>query len=338
MLLGVEKMARSGRDPAQFARDLLAHLRHLLVTQTVGEVPDDLRRHRDRRGSPRRPGGGDRRRDPGAHDRRAGRGADRRPRGRRRAARRRDRAAEGGAAGSRSVGRGAAAARREARARTRVAGPRVLPAPGTCRPRGRSSLLSAPPPAEPRQHRRTADRLRRRQPPEAKRGAAPAPPVPDGSAARQSRPRRRRDPEPAEPAPSEAAEPAGHRGLSRRSAGPSTKIASSGRRSSRSCGRRRRPWRRPSRAPGRSSLRRGALTVGFPAELTFNKRKAEAPDKREQVTDGARGRRSAPSCARVYVLLEARRPPRRGAGGAARLDHEALVEKLKSEFNAEEVG
>jgi DNA polymerase-3 subunit gamma/tau len=40
VLLGVEKMARSGRDPAQFARDLLAHLRHLLVTQTVGEMPN----------------------------------------------------------------------------------------------------------------------------------------------------------------------------------------------------------------------------------------------------------------------------------------------------------
>jgi len=38
-LLAVEKMARSGRDPSQFARDLLAHLRHLLVTQTTGEVP-----------------------------------------------------------------------------------------------------------------------------------------------------------------------------------------------------------------------------------------------------------------------------------------------------------
>src|SRR5262245_18882389 len=33
-------MARSGRDPSQFARDLLGHLRHLLVTQTVGEVPN----------------------------------------------------------------------------------------------------------------------------------------------------------------------------------------------------------------------------------------------------------------------------------------------------------
>ncbi len=39
VLLGVEKMARSGRDPGQFARDLLAHLRFLLVAQTTGEVP-----------------------------------------------------------------------------------------------------------------------------------------------------------------------------------------------------------------------------------------------------------------------------------------------------------
>jgi DNA polymerase III subunit gamma/tau len=36
----VERLARSGRDPAQFARDLLAHLRHLLVIQTTGEIPD----------------------------------------------------------------------------------------------------------------------------------------------------------------------------------------------------------------------------------------------------------------------------------------------------------
>jgi DNA polymerase-3 subunit gamma/tau len=39
VLIGVERMARSGRDPSQFARDLLAHLRFLLVTQTTGEVP-----------------------------------------------------------------------------------------------------------------------------------------------------------------------------------------------------------------------------------------------------------------------------------------------------------
>jgi len=42
VLLGVERMSRSGRDPVQFARDLLAHLRHLLVAQTVGEVPESF--------------------------------------------------------------------------------------------------------------------------------------------------------------------------------------------------------------------------------------------------------------------------------------------------------
>ncbi len=42
VLAAVEGMARSGRDPSQFARDLLAHLRHLLITQTTGEVPDSF--------------------------------------------------------------------------------------------------------------------------------------------------------------------------------------------------------------------------------------------------------------------------------------------------------
>ena len=42
VLATVERMSRSGRDPAQFARDLLAHLRFLLVAQTTGEVPDSF--------------------------------------------------------------------------------------------------------------------------------------------------------------------------------------------------------------------------------------------------------------------------------------------------------
>ena len=61
VLLGVEKMARSGRDPSQFARDLLAHLRHLLVAQTTGEVPDHLRGDRHGRRADAGPGGSDRR-------------------------------------------------------------------------------------------------------------------------------------------------------------------------------------------------------------------------------------------------------------------------------------
>jgi DNA polymerase-3 subunit gamma/tau len=41
-LEAVDQLTRSGHDPAQFARDLLAHLRHLLVIQTTGEVPDSF--------------------------------------------------------------------------------------------------------------------------------------------------------------------------------------------------------------------------------------------------------------------------------------------------------
>ena len=81
VLLGVEQMARSGRDPSQFARDLLAHLRHLLVTQTIGEVPGTFVVTATDEGRLHRPGESDRRRDPGADDRRAGGGDDRGARG-----------------------------------------------------------------------------------------------------------------------------------------------------------------------------------------------------------------------------------------------------------------
>src|SRR5207245_11353120 len=37
-----ERLVRSGRDVAQFGRDLLAHLRQLLVVRTVGDVPDSF--------------------------------------------------------------------------------------------------------------------------------------------------------------------------------------------------------------------------------------------------------------------------------------------------------
>jgi hypothetical protein len=78
------------------------------------------------------------------------------------------------------------------------------------------------------------------------------------------------------------------------------------------------------------------LEIGFPAELTFNKRKAEAKDKREQMSEAlvaVTGTQVRP----VYVLLDGEDAPGE-AGGDKDVDHEALVEKLKSEFNAEEVG
>jgi DNA polymerase III subunit gamma/tau len=41
-LMAVERLAGSGRDFTQFMRDLAAHLRHLFVVQTLGEVPDSF--------------------------------------------------------------------------------------------------------------------------------------------------------------------------------------------------------------------------------------------------------------------------------------------------------
>ncbi|HLL86784.1 MAG TPA: DNA polymerase III subunit gamma/tau [Thermoleophilaceae bacterium] len=41
-LLCVERLAASGRDIDQFMRDLAAHLRHVFVTRTLGEVPESF--------------------------------------------------------------------------------------------------------------------------------------------------------------------------------------------------------------------------------------------------------------------------------------------------------
>ena len=42
-LLAAARLAESGRDVGQFMRDLEAHARELLVVQTLGEVPAELR-------------------------------------------------------------------------------------------------------------------------------------------------------------------------------------------------------------------------------------------------------------------------------------------------------
>jgi DNA polymerase III subunit gamma/tau len=41
-LEAVERLSSSGRDPGQFARDLIAHLRQLLVARATGEVPESF--------------------------------------------------------------------------------------------------------------------------------------------------------------------------------------------------------------------------------------------------------------------------------------------------------
>jgi hypothetical protein len=77
----------------------------------------------------------------------------------------------------------------------------------------------------------------------------------------------------------------------------------------------------------------GILRIGFPAGSTFNKRKAEAAEHRERFTEALRtivGERLRP----VYVLLDGESV----AEPEEQLDEEELLERIKSEFDAEEVG
>ena len=100
----------------------------------------------------------------------------------------------------------------------------------------------------------------------------------------------------------------------------------------------RRRLRRYLRERGRWSVDReeSTLTVGFPPSATFNKRKAEAPDKRDLVAaalEAVAGERLRP----VYVVVDGEAGAEGPAGGEE-MDEEELVERLKSEFDAEEVG
>jgi hypothetical protein len=80
-----------------------------------------------------------------------------------------------------------------------------------------------------------------------------------------------------------------------------------------------------------------SLTIGFPADHTFNKRKAEAPDKREQMAaalEAVLGESLRP----VYTVLDGEDFTSKAETEDSGVDHAALVEKIKSEFDAEEVG
>jgi hypothetical protein len=80
------------------------------------------------------------------------------------------------------------------------------------------------------------------------------------------------------------------------------------------------------------------LKIGFPADKTFNKRKAESPERREALAAAfvaVSGQELRPT----YVLLDEEsgeaEPAEEPQPGAA--DHSDLVARMKSEFNAEEV-
>jgi hypothetical protein len=77
------------------------------------------------------------------------------------------------------------------------------------------------------------------------------------------------------------------------------------------------------------------VRVGFPESATFNKRKAEAPEQREQFSaalEKIAGRPLRP----VYVVIDGDADPVAGVEKVD-VDEDALLERLKSEFNAEEV-
>jgi DNA polymerase III subunit gamma/tau len=319
VLLGVEKMARSGRDPAQFARDLLAHLRHLLVTQTVGEVPNTFvvtATDADRlsaQASSIGPATLVRTIDELANALTAVREGD----DARMAVeiallkaarpdldpstegllRRIERLEQGGTNASRAAG---------------PVGAGDPPPPAVAKASS-GAVPPAPPPAA-----------------EAPSANDPASEVP----AEASAP----DPEPSEEASaSEVAasaeddSPAGQLDLEQivntwpavldklRETSPALAATFDG--------------AQP------VSLDEGALEVGFPAALTFNKRKAETPEKRELMADAIEdvlGERLRPT----YVLLngEDAAPAEEAKAPGGEIDHDAMVEKLKSELDAEEVG
>jgi DNA polymerase III subunit gamma/tau len=76
------------------------------------------------------------------------------------------------------------------------------------------------------------------------------------------------------------------------------------------------------------------LRIGFPSSATFNKRKAEAAEHRERLAEALRtivGEHLRP----VYVLLDREPHPKEER---SELDEEEILERIKSEFDAEEVG
>ncbi|HET7486224.1 MAG TPA: DNA polymerase III subunit gamma/tau [Solirubrobacterales bacterium] len=381
VLLGVEKMARSGRDPSQFARDLLAHLRHLLVAQTVGEVPNTF--------------------VVTATD------ADRL-------------AAQANAIGAATLVRtidelaNALTAVREgddARMAVEIAllkaarpdldpstegllrrierleqgtgavGPRVLSQGEGGTAGSPRAVLDPPPPAPPPADTAPVDDAAH-EPPQASpqdSEASTEDPVASASEADDSLEVAKAEiSEPAEPVPSAADDPpGGGAGVGGSSAArrpvfrpddAQSEDDSSGEKPSAELDPPTpatgpagqidldeivRVWpavihKLGETSPALAATFDGArpvsmddegLKVGFPAEFTFNKRKAEAPEKRELIADAIEsvlGERIKPT----YVLLDGdvASDDDDEETSEGEIDHDALVEKLKSEFDAKEVG
>jgi DNA polymerase-3 subunit gamma/tau len=342
-LLGVEKMARSGRDPSQFARDLLAHLRHLLVTQTTGEVPatfvvtatDTARLQAQAGAIP--PANLVRTIDELATALTAVReGDDARMAveiALLKAARpdldpstegllRRIERLEGGARAAGPVTAGDPPPLPVAKASSGEVPPTVPPA------------ADPPPPDEP--------------PTEPSPSDPPAPaPTEDPAPAEE---------EEAEAAPSpEADSPVGDAvggtPPDRVGGGGSPAVTGPAGHDPLSLEEIQRVWpavlqKLEETAPALAHCLEGArpvsfdeeagLQVGFPPDMTFLKKNADSPEKRDTVA-AAFAAVTGQGLRPVYVLLDGEAPPDTPAPGSEEIDEEELLERLKSEFDAEEV-
>ena len=347
VLLGVEKMARSGRDPSQFARDLLAHLRHLLVTQTTGEVPTTF--------------------VVTATD----------------TARIQKQASTVGAATLvRTIDELAAALaavregddarmaveiallkaarpdldpstegllRRIERLEAQLAGatpPPPAPDPTPAKaPAAESAPEPQPPTPEPSPAQPEAAQQATPEPPAAPADASPAGGAPVGA-----------------PRGAQAAEPpstVGETGVTGPAAGAPSEPPAGAPQSPAEPGdlaQVQHIWpavlgKLAEKAPALAATFDGArpiafagddLTIGFPPDQPFNKRKAESPDRRQALIDAFTAVTGGP-VAPLYVLLEegeaaaAAPPPDTSAPGSEKIDEDELLERLKSEFDAEEV-
>ncbi|MDX6608838.1 MAG: polymerase subunit gamma/tau [Solirubrobacterales bacterium] len=355
VLFGVEKMARSGRDPAQFARDLLAHLRHLLVTQTVGEVPNTFvvtATDADRltaQASSIGPATLVRTIDELANALTSVREGD--------DARMAVEIALLKAARPDLDPSTEGLLRRIERLEQGTGGgrPRVLSQEEGGTAGSPRAVLDPPPPAPPPAETPPVDEPEAQAPAEPASAEEPEPEAPADS----SEPETSADsPEQAGPSAEEDSPAAGGAGGTApeealATGGDGGSPAATGPAGQLDLEQIVNTWpavldklRETSPALAATfdgarpvSLDEEGLKVGFPGELTFNKRKAETPEKRELMADAIEdvlGERLRPT----YVLLDGEdaAPEEEAKAPEGEIDHDALVEKLKSEFDAEEVG
>jgi DNA polymerase-3 subunit gamma/tau len=347
VLLGVEKMARSGRDPSQFARDLLAHLRHLLITQTTGEVPatfvvtaTDTARMQAQASSigaatlvrtideiadaltAVREGDDARLAVEIALLKAARPDLDPDTAG---LLRRIERLEAAGTGAARPAGPVAA-------------GDPPPPAqqgavPPTAPPTGESAPQDDPPPAE-----------------EEEEEAAPAPePEPQATPAPDPPPSASADPPAGGADLGDHHSPNASGGGTKSGSGPAGQEPSSTELSFSDI---QRAWpavlqKLAETAPALAATFEGArptsfdgagLQIGFPAEMTFNKKKADSPERRDTLA-AAFAAVTGVGLRPTYVILSKEEAPPLDtpAPGSEEIDEEELLERLKSEFDAEEV-